>query len=104
MARAAESKSSSGEETLRGLVLKHVGIRVGHVHVYPVVRRERFGASGAHISYVFPIQWEPRSYSKFPNHLYNRYGWMICALPVIIVLLVEHGMWNPKNIGIEGAS
>ena len=35
---------------------------------YPVVRRERFGARGIHIPYIFPIQWGAvRSYLEFPK-------------------------------------
>ena len=36
---------------------------------YPVVRKERFGARGIPIPYIFPIYGEPRSYLEFPNHL-----------------------------------
>ena len=39
------------------------------INFYPVVRRERFGARGIHIPYIFPIQWGASwSYeSSFPT-------------------------------------
>ena len=38
--------------------------------IYAVVRRERFGAKGIHIAYLFPTPWGAvRSYLELPNHL-----------------------------------